>query len=70
MSITEQIRIALRNDARKLVDISMSAKIHKVQLCKFRAGKLGIGPDAMERLAKVLGLSIIVGKNKGKRVVA
>jgi hypothetical protein len=67
MPVADQLRDALKRDARPAVEIAKSAGIHPVNLSHFKSGTRGLSLAAMEKLAAALGLEITVKKIPGKR---
>jgi hypothetical protein len=61
-TLTDQIRAAIDASPLTPYRIALDAEIDHSQLSKFRSGRGGLSLNALDRLGKVLGLTIVVDK--------
>ena len=69
MTHVEIIRKALAATDRSLSDLARESEIHPVQLSRFKGGKRGLGPQALERLAVALGGELVFHPAKKSRKI-
>jgi len=59
---SEQIRTAVRRSGLSRYRICQDAEIDQGQMSRFMAGEAGLSLDTLDRLARVLGLEVVVSK--------
>lgn len=65
MAILNELRDAVNKDGRTRVAIATAAGIHETTFSAFMSGKRGLSVETTESLAKALGYSLKLVKNKG-----
>jgi plasmid maintenance system antidote protein VapI len=66
-TISEAIRAALEDSESSRYAIARECGVSESVLSRFVRGERGLTLDTVDRLAKVLGLTIVVNKPKRKR---
>ncbi len=65
--VSDAIRNALARDERTSVELASLVGINSVNLRKFKAGSIGLSNTTIDRLAQVLGLSVVVTITRKKQ---
>lgn len=63
-TLFDQIRQAVLDSEDTRYRISQETQIDQSALSRFVSGERGLSEDAMNRLARYLGLEIVIGKRK------
>lgn len=66
LSLSQQIRNAVDDSALSRYRIAVLAEIDHAQFSGFMAARRGLGQDALDRLADVLGLRVVTGAKAKK----
>lgn len=64
--LSQQIRDAVTTSGLTRYRIAVLAEVDHGQMSGFMSGKRGLGQDALDRLADVLGLRVVADKRKGR----
>ena len=64
MAILNELREAVDKDGRTRIAIATAAKIHETTFSAFMSGKRGLSVETTESLAKALGFSLKLVKDR------
>jgi transcriptional regulator with XRE-family HTH domain len=63
-NLSDQVRDAVRRSGFTAQEIADAARVHKSAMSRFLSGKRGLSIEGLDRIGKVLGLSIARKKRK------
>ena len=67
LTFTDELRQAIRRSGKSQYRISKETSISEGQLSRFMHGQVGLSLSAIDRLCRILGLSITVRKSPKRK---